>query len=91
MLSRSSTAIHRNLFSSSRSIPTAPASIGKTNVPEEEITNLWKSAEVSGLFKPAGHELKCMIDRPFTDVEISALLSWCDEMAATIRRYGLKE
>jgi hypothetical protein len=32
-----------------------------------------------------------MIDRPFTDVEISALLSWCDEMAATIRRYGLKE
>jgi hypothetical protein len=63
----------------------------KTQVPDDEIKKLWGKAEATGLFQPAGHELRCSIDRAFTDEEVSKILAWCNEMAAVITKYGLKE
>jgi len=63
----------------------------KTAVPEEMVKSLWSEAERTGLFQPAGRELKCLIARQLSDEEISALLAWCDKTAATIREHGLKE
>jgi hypothetical protein len=63
----------------------------KTAVPEDEIRRLWSKAEATGLFRPAGHELRCSIDRVFTDADVGKILSWCEEVAAIIAKYGLKE
>jgi hypothetical protein len=63
----------------------------KTQVPEGEIKRLWSKAQASGLFQPAGQELKCLIDRAFTDEEISKILAWGEEVAAIITQYGLKQ
>ena len=63
----------------------------KTQVPDDEIRGLWSKAEAMGLFRRAGQELKCSIDRAFTDAEIDKVLAWCEEVVATIAKYGLKE
>jgi len=63
----------------------------KTAVPEDEVKKLWSAAQATGLFRPAGHELRCSIDRSFTESEMDMLLSWCQEIAAMIMKYGLKE
>jgi hypothetical protein len=63
----------------------------KTGVPENEVERLWSRAQATGLFQPAGHELKCSIDRTFTESAMGQLLSWCQEAAITITKYGLKE
>jgi hypothetical protein len=62
----------------------------RTQVPEDEITRLWSKADATGLFRPAGRELKCLIERAFTEKEIGDILSWCTEIAATIAKYGVK-
>jgi hypothetical protein len=61
-----------------------------TQVPDDEIARLWKQVEATGLFRQAGRELKCLIDRAFTDQEIAGVLSFCDEIAALIAKHGLK-
>jgi hypothetical protein len=43
------------------------------------------------LFQSAGQELKCLIDRPFSEEEIRNILAWCEEVASAIVKYGLKE
>jgi hypothetical protein len=63
----------------------------KTQVPDDEIRRLWSDAQATGLFQPAGQELKCSIDRVFTDAEVDKILAWCEEAAATIAKHGLKE
>jgi hypothetical protein len=63
----------------------------KSQVPEDEIGKLRSEAEATGLFRPAGHELRCSIDRPFNDPEMGKVLAWCEEAAAAIAKYGLKE
>ncbi len=62
----------------------------KTKVPEDEVRKIRNKAEATGLFQPAGQELRCLIDRAFNDGEIEKILAWCEEVAATIRKYGLK-
>jgi hypothetical protein len=62
----------------------------RTQVPEDEIRTLWSKAQATGLFRPAGDELKCSIDRVFTDAEVGKILAWCEEAAATIAKHGLK-
>lgn len=52
---------------------------------------MWSKAQATGLFRPAGRELKCSIDRAFTEKEIGEILSLFDDMAAVIVKYGLKE
>ena len=63
----------------------------KTAVPQDETKRLWSEAEATGLFRRAGHELKCLVDRVYTDSEIDKILSWCEQATAVIARYGLKE
>ena len=63
----------------------------KTAVPEEVVNELWEKAKGSGLFTPAGHELRCRIDRKFSESQTSSLLDWIKEIAQTVRKYGLKE
>jgi hypothetical protein len=63
----------------------------KTAAPEDVIKALREKARATGLFSPAGRELKCLINRSFSEAEISALLSWIEAVADTIRKYRLKE
>ena len=63
----------------------------KTQVPEDEISRLSSKAEATGLFRAAGRDLRCSIDRVFTGDEIGSILSWCEETAAIIAKHGLKE
>ncbi len=42
----------------------------KTSVPEDVLKSLWGKAESTGLFQPAGHELKCLIDHEMSEEEI---------------------
>jgi len=64
---------------------------GKTAVPDDEVGRLRIDAESTGLFGPAGRELKCLIDRPFSHDEVSKILSWCEEVARAVGEYGAKE
>lgn len=63
----------------------------KTAVPEDAIKDLRAKAQATGLFSPAGRELKCLINRAFTEAEVTGLLSWIEAVAEAIRQYGLKE
>ncbi len=63
----------------------------KSAVPEEKIQALWKQAEATGLFVPAGRDLKCHITRPLTDKEIDDLVQWCESVEKTVKECGLKE
>lgn len=78
--------------SNKQSIYTNRAGINtRTQVPEDEITALWSKAQATGLFRPAGRELKCSVDHAFTDKEIGEILQWIEEIAAATAKYGLKE
>jgi len=63
----------------------------KSAVPEDEIQALWKQAEATGLFVPAGRDLKCQINRPLTEPEIENLVQWCEAVEKMVKQYGLKE
>jgi len=41
-------------------------------------------------FQEAGADLKCVIDRPFSDAEIQTLISWFDHIADVVREAGLR-
>ena len=62
----------------------------KTSAPAEAIDRLRNAAEATRLFAPAGRELKCLIDRAFTDDEVDALVAWCESAAQAIVEHGLK-
>ncbi len=62
----------------------------KTSAPAEAIDRLRKAAEGTRLFAPAGRELKCLINRAFTDDEVDALVAWCESAAQAIVEHGPK-
>ena len=62
----------------------------KTSAPAEAIDRLRNAAAATRLFAPAGRELKCLINREFTDDEVDALVAWCDSAAQAIVEHGLK-
>ena len=62
----------------------------KTSAPAEAIDRLRNAAAATRLFAPAGRELKCLINRAFTDDEVDALVAWCDSAAQAIVEHGLK-
>ncbi len=64
---------------------------GKTAIPEDVLTSLHDAAQSTGMFRSAGSELRCSIDRAFTDKEIQDLLSWFKAVTQAIRSYGLKQ
>lgn len=63
----------------------------KSAVPEDEIRRLWKQAEATGLFVPAGRDLKCHITRPLTEPEIDSLVQWCESVEKAVKQHGLKQ
>lgn len=63
----------------------------KTAVPEKILQGLRKQAEDTGLFVPAGRDLKCHIKRKLSDTEIDSLLTRCESLEKVIKEYGLKE
>ncbi|KAF0221371.1 MAG: hypothetical protein FD174_509 [Geobacteraceae bacterium] len=63
----------------------------KTAVPEDVFSSLWSKAEATGLFVPAGRELKCLINRKLSEEEISSFLDWCEAVTEAVREHGLKE
>ena len=62
--------------------------IRKTGVPEKVIEYLRKRAEQTELFVSAGKELKCLIDRAFTDAEVESLVAWCESAVQAIREHA---
>ena len=63
--------------------------IRKTGVPAEVVEYLRKRAEQTRLFVPAGKELKCPLDRAFTDDEVEALVAWCESAIQAIREHAV--
>ena len=62
------------------------AGIGtKVDVPEETIHVLREGALATGLFVPANTELKCLVDREFTDVEVDKVIGWIREVVEVVR------
>ncbi len=66
------------------------AGIPKTGAPAESVERLQDSAEATQLFTPAGRDLKCLIDRAFTDSELDKLVAWCESVEQVILEHGLK-
>jgi hypothetical protein len=64
--------------------------IRKIEIPDNVLEDLYKSARDSGLFRPAGKELKCVIDRDFSNDEIDLLLTWYEGVVEIIKEYSLK-
>ena len=60
----------------------------KLGASDEVIDRLWQSAEATGLFTPAGRELKCVIDRKFAIHEVDALVAWCESVGQEIAGQG---
>ena len=63
----------------------------KTSAPEEIIRDLWKQAEDTELFAPAGQELKCHLTRSLTDSEVNSIVTWCESVEQVIHQYGLRQ
>ena len=61
--------------------------IRTTEAPAEVVKQLWKKAQQTGLFMPAGIDLTCLVDRAFTDEEVNALVAWCVATGQVIREY----
>jgi hypothetical protein len=65
--------------------------LSKVDVSENVAQSMLSAAQETGLFQPAGRELKCLISREFSDSEITSLLHWCEKVAETIKRHSLQE
>lgn len=63
----------------------------KVAVSEEVIHDLKDEALATGLFTPAGQDVKCLINRGLKDDEVNSLLSVCESIASAIREHGLKQ
>lgn len=64
--------------------------MSKIDISEEEIRVLAGEAQNSGLFQPAGRELKSLITHEFTPKEMDWLVSWLLKLTETIQKRGLK-
>jgi hypothetical protein len=62
----------------------------KVDISEHELQALKAEIQNSGLFQPAGGELKCPINHKFTEKELDLLLSCLTKAAQEIKQHGLK-
>lgn len=62
----------------------------KIDIPEKEFQALIAEAQSSGLFQPAGRELKCLINQKFSEKQIELLFSWLTNVTQEIKKHGLK-
>jgi hypothetical protein len=64
--------------------------LSKLEVAESEINQLWQEAQETGLFQPAGRELKALINRKFNNKEIQIVIGWLEKVATAIESHELK-
>lgn len=64
--------------------------LSKVDVDEEIANRFSLEAQSTGLFTPAGRELKWAVDRAFTSEEIESVLHWLDRVAKTVTDHGLQ-
>jgi len=64
--------------------------LSKLEVTESEIDQLWKEAQSTGLFQPAGRELKALINREFNTTEIQTLIAWLEKVVTAIESHEIK-
>lgn len=62
-----------------------------TNIPEDVLQSIQSEMLESGLFTPAGMNLKCMIDRKMSESEIDKLIYFIDKIEKTVLKYGLND
>ena len=62
----------------------------KVAMPDEVINDIKDKAQTTGMFMSAGQDVKCLIDRSFTNDEVNSLLNVCESIASAIQEYGLK-
>jgi hypothetical protein len=65
--------------------------LSKINIPDQELNIIYSNAVKTGLFQPAGRELKCIIDQNFSEKQIESVFSWLLNVTQEIRKYGLKD
>jgi len=58
---------------------------------ENVARHVFTETESTGLFRPAGRELKCLIDHKLSEEELTKLLSWYEKVVDIIIKHGLKE
>ena len=61
----------------------------KAGTPADVFEQLRREAQQTGLFVPAGKELKCSIDHVFTNDEVHALFEWCVLAEQAIREHAV--
>ena len=64
--------------------------VSKVDVPEEVVRSAASELLKRGLLRPAGRELKCVIDHDFSKDEIELLLGYLEKMARIAKEHGLK-
>jgi hypothetical protein len=64
--------------------------LNKLQISESASQQLLSEALETGLFKPAGRELKVLIDRKFDDGDIKLLMSWIQKVVDVINNHELK-
>ncbi|HOG47738.1 MAG TPA: endonuclease NucS [Anaerolineae bacterium] len=64
--------------------------LSKVDMPDDEMQSLLAHARDSGLFQPAGREVKYLITGPLAEDRMAWLLSWLTEAARAIQNHGLK-
>ena len=67
-----------------------PGVDARSAMPEETILCLHRQAEETGLFVPAGKNLKFSVTRRILESELDSLLAWCESVYEAIREYGPK-
>ena len=56
----------------------------KLGIAADTISSLRNNALTTGLFRPAGTELKCMVDREFTEDDVETLVGWLQVVVRVI-------
>ena len=63
---------------------------GKSAVPDETVEALWNEGMATGLFTETNQYLKHQITRNLTENEQNTLIQYCETVAETIERFGLR-
>jgi hypothetical protein len=58
----------------------------KANLSEDDVEEVKRVTMATGLFRPGGKDLKCLLDREFTDGEVEKLIGWIREVVGVVRK-----
>ena len=63
----------------------------KTAVPEKVIQDIKEQAVTTGLFTPAGQDIKCLIEQSLTDADVQSILDLCESIVDAVQEHRLKQ